>query len=154
MDVKPVIPIRMKTLQMKAITALVPVMVEWLMVCVCVCVLSQVLTSPSVYIYIYIVYTHTHIHARCVLSICYHGAEGEAQCLLGDSQHRPQAYSVLKHTHLHTHLHSHTHNRAQLLTQLERNDNTDSFFIHNVYVYLNLKKENNNSAYKRSPFLK
>ena len=53
MDVKPVIPIRMKMLQMKAITALVLEMVEWLTVCVCVCArtcarLSSIfLFSPS-----------------------------------------------------------------------------------------------------------
>ena len=49
MEVKPVIPIRMKTLQMKgtATAVLVPVMVEWLMECVCLraCVCARAILA-------------------------------------------------------------------------------------------------------------
>lgn len=99
MDVKPVIPIRMKMLQMKgtAIKVLVLVMVEWLMECVCICTLPFSSTSPSFPLVLSL------RNQVCPLPWC----QGREQHLLGDSYSLPpQVYSVLGNTNTHLHAHS------------------------------------------------
>ncbi len=107
MDVKPVIPIRRK----EPITALVLMLVEWLMVCV-LCVLCQLLSPLSLLSSLYFLLFSFLLDTRCVLSICYHGAKGAALHLLGDSKCVQQVCSILGNTNTLAHTH------AKLLTHL------------------------------------